>query len=133
MIVERVYKVKEGRPNAVDLIKGERIQLVVNTPRGQDTHFDEKAYPPRRGDGAHSDHHYYRCCAGGGRWNCRHAKAPTTVFALQQLHAETAARQAESAPGTRCPANREEFRLDARRRVCDRSVVLAQPKFRAHR
>jgi carbamoyl-phosphate synthase large subunit len=41
--VERVYKVKEGRPNVVDLIKGERIQLIVNTPRGQDTFFDEKA------------------------------------------------------------------------------------------
>jgi carbamoyl-phosphate synthase large subunit len=40
---ERVYKVKEGRPNIVDLIKGDRIQLIVNTPRGQDTFFDEKA------------------------------------------------------------------------------------------
>ena len=40
---ERVYKVKEGRPNVVDFIKGERIQLIVNTPRGQDTFFDEKA------------------------------------------------------------------------------------------
>ncbi|AFL88273.1 carbamoyl-phosphate synthase large subunit [Terriglobus roseus DSM 18391] len=41
--VERVHKVKEGRPNVVDFIKGERIQLIVNTPRGQDTFFDEKA------------------------------------------------------------------------------------------
>ncbi len=41
--VERVHKVKEGRPNVVDLIKGDRIQLIVNTPRGQDTFFDEKA------------------------------------------------------------------------------------------
>jgi len=41
--VERVFKVEEGRPNAVDLIKGERIQLIINTPRGQDTFFDEKA------------------------------------------------------------------------------------------
>jgi carbamoyl-phosphate synthase large subunit len=43
MIVERVYKVKEGRPNVVDFIKGERIQLIVNTPHGQDPFFDEKA------------------------------------------------------------------------------------------
>jgi carbamoyl-phosphate synthase large subunit len=43
LAVERVYKVKEGRPNAVDLIKGERIQLIVNTPHGQDPFFDEKA------------------------------------------------------------------------------------------
>src|SRR5579884_2442985 len=41
--VDRVYKVKEGRPNVVDLIKGERIQLVVNTPQGVDPFFDEKA------------------------------------------------------------------------------------------
>ena len=43
MTVERVYKVKEGRPNVVDLIKGERIQLIINTPHGVDPFFDEKA------------------------------------------------------------------------------------------
>jgi carbamoyl-phosphate synthase large subunit len=41
--VERVYKVKEGRPNIVDLIKGDAIHLIINTPQGQDTFFDEKA------------------------------------------------------------------------------------------
>jgi carbamoyl-phosphate synthase large subunit len=43
LAVERVYKVKEGRPNAVDLIKADRIQLIVNTPHGPDPYFDEKA------------------------------------------------------------------------------------------
>ncbi len=43
MTVERVFKVKEGRPNVVDYIKGDRIQLIINTPRGADTFFDEKA------------------------------------------------------------------------------------------
>jgi carbamoyl-phosphate synthase large subunit len=43
LAVERVYKVKEGRPNVVDLIKGERIQLIINTPHGADPWFDEKA------------------------------------------------------------------------------------------
>jgi carbamoyl-phosphate synthase large subunit len=43
LAVERVYKVMEGRPNVVDLIKGDRIQMIVNTPYGQDTFFDEKA------------------------------------------------------------------------------------------
>jgi carbamoyl-phosphate synthase large subunit len=43
LAVERVYKVKEGRPNVVDLIKGDGIQLIINTPQGQDTFFDEKA------------------------------------------------------------------------------------------
>jgi carbamoyl-phosphate synthase large subunit len=41
--VDRVYAVKEGRPNVVDLIKGEGIQLIVNTPQGQDRVFDEQA------------------------------------------------------------------------------------------
>jgi carbamoyl-phosphate synthase large subunit len=43
MTVERVYKVMEGRPNVVDLIKGDRINLIINTPHGQDTFFDEKS------------------------------------------------------------------------------------------
>src|SRR5205823_9564097 len=40
---ERVFKVKEGRPNVVDLIKGDKIQLVFNTPHGVEPWFDEKA------------------------------------------------------------------------------------------
>ena len=43
LAVDRVYKVKEGRPNVVDLIKGDRVQLIVNTPHGADPWFDEKA------------------------------------------------------------------------------------------
>jgi carbamoyl-phosphate synthase large subunit len=43
MNVERVYKVKEGRPNVVDFIKGQRIQLIINTPAGLEPWFDEKA------------------------------------------------------------------------------------------
>jgi carbamoyl-phosphate synthase large subunit len=41
--VERVYKVNEGRPNVVDFIKGDRIQLIVNTPQGQERVFDDQA------------------------------------------------------------------------------------------
>ena len=41
--VERVYKVNEGRPNVVDLIKGDRIQLIINTPQGQERVFDDQA------------------------------------------------------------------------------------------
>jgi carbamoyl-phosphate synthase large subunit len=43
MQVERVFAVKEGRPNVVDLIKSDRIQLIVNTPSGQLSVFDEAA------------------------------------------------------------------------------------------
>jgi carbamoyl-phosphate synthase large subunit len=43
MQVERVFAVKEGRPNVVDFIKSSRIQLIVNTPTGQVSVFDEAA------------------------------------------------------------------------------------------
>jgi carbamoyl-phosphate synthase large subunit len=38
-----VYKVLEGRPNVVDLMKSDRIQLILNTPLGRASRFDEKA------------------------------------------------------------------------------------------
>jgi carbamoyl-phosphate synthase large subunit len=41
--VDTVYKVNEGRPNVVDLIKSQKIDLVVNTPLGKASFFDEKA------------------------------------------------------------------------------------------
>ena len=41
--VEKVYKVNEGRPNVVDLIMSNKIDLIVNTPLGRVSRFDEKA------------------------------------------------------------------------------------------
>jgi len=41
--VTPIYKVKEGRPNAVDYIKNGEVALVVNTPLGKDSFFDEGA------------------------------------------------------------------------------------------
>jgi carbamoyl-phosphate synthase large subunit len=41
--VESVYKVNEGRPNVVDLIKSEKVNLIINTPLGRESFFDEKA------------------------------------------------------------------------------------------
>jgi carbamoyl-phosphate synthase large subunit len=38
-----VFKVLEGRPNAVDLMKNGDIHLVINTPLGKASYFDEKA------------------------------------------------------------------------------------------
>ena len=39
--VEKIFKVSEGRPNAVDLLKNKEIQLVINTPAGQLPREDE--------------------------------------------------------------------------------------------
>src|SRR5213083_2725221 len=39
--VQRVHKLQEGRPNAIDLMKNREIQLVINTPEGQSPCADE--------------------------------------------------------------------------------------------
>jgi carbamoyl-phosphate synthase large subunit len=43
LIVETVFKVNEGRPNIVDFIKSGEISLVINTPLGRVSHYDEQA------------------------------------------------------------------------------------------
>jgi carbamoyl-phosphate synthase large subunit len=43
MNVESVFKVNEGRPNIVDHIKSGAISLVINTPLGRASHYDEQA------------------------------------------------------------------------------------------
>ena len=40
---EKVFKVNESRPNSVDLIKNGKIQLVINTPLGATSRYDEYA------------------------------------------------------------------------------------------
>ena len=40
---EEVYKVNEGRPNIVDLVKTAKIDLVINTPLGRESFYDEKS------------------------------------------------------------------------------------------
>jgi carbamoyl-phosphate synthase large subunit len=40
---EEVFKVNEGRPNIVDLVKTAKIDLVINTPLGRESFYDEKS------------------------------------------------------------------------------------------
>lgn len=40
---EPVFKVNEGRPNVVDKIKNGEVQIVINTPLGSESRFDEYA------------------------------------------------------------------------------------------
>jgi len=88
LAVERVFKVKEGRPNIVDLIKGDRIQLIVNTPRGQETFFDEKAIR-RAAVLAHIPTITTIAAAQAAiEGITAMQRRQTTVYALQQLHAE---------------------------------------------
>ncbi len=38
-----VYKVNEGRPNVADMIKSKQINLIINTPLGRVSFYDERA------------------------------------------------------------------------------------------
>jgi carbamoyl-phosphate synthase large subunit len=40
---DAVFKVNEGRPNLVDYVKNDEVQLVINTPLGREAQYDEKA------------------------------------------------------------------------------------------
>jgi len=39
--VQRIFKLAEGRPNALDFLKNRELQLVINTPAGQTPRADE--------------------------------------------------------------------------------------------
>jgi carbamoyl-phosphate synthase large subunit len=43
LAAETVFKVNEGRPNIADKIRLGEIALVINTPLGSASHFDERA------------------------------------------------------------------------------------------
>jgi carbamoyl-phosphate synthase large subunit len=40
---QAIYKVNEGRPNLVDFVKNDDVDLIVNTPMGRTSRFDERA------------------------------------------------------------------------------------------
>ncbi|MFL6229377.1 MAG: carbamoyl phosphate synthase large subunit, partial [Pyrinomonadaceae bacterium] len=91
--VATVFKVNEGRPNIVDHIKQGEIALVINTPLGRASHFDEQAI--RRAalqhnvpcvttmTGAHALVESIAACGDGGGANLK-------PVSLQELHAVAA-------------------------------------------
>ena len=38
-----MYKVNEGRPNIADLVRSQQINLIINTPLGRTSFYDERA------------------------------------------------------------------------------------------
>jgi carbamoyl-phosphate synthase large subunit len=42
LVVESVLKLHEGRPNVIDIIKNGQIQLIINTPSGEEAQADGK-------------------------------------------------------------------------------------------
>jgi carbamoyl-phosphate synthase large subunit len=90
MTVERVYKVKEGRPNVVDLIKGERMQLVINTPHGLEPWFDEQAIRRAAVNARIPTITTLAAARAAAEGIAALQRGEVNVFALQKLHAERA-------------------------------------------
>src|SRR5580698_6735533 len=91
LAVDRVYKVKEGRPNAVDLIKADRIQLIVNTPQGPDPYFDEKAIRRAAVTGRITTITTLSAARAAAEGIAALQRGEVRVQALQALHAERVA------------------------------------------
>jgi carbamoyl-phosphate synthase large subunit len=93
LAVDRVYKVKEGRPNAVDLIKADRIQLIINTPHGPDPYFDEKAIRRAAVSSRIPTITTLSAARAAAEGISALQRGEVRVQALQQLHAERAGRR----------------------------------------
>jgi len=91
LTTDRVFKVKEGRPNVVDLIKGERIHLIINTPHGPDPYFDEKAIRRAAVMGHIPTITTLSAARAAADGIAALQRGETHVQALQHLHAERAA------------------------------------------
>jgi carbamoyl-phosphate synthase large subunit len=92
MSCDRVFKVKEGRPHVVDLIKGDRIQLIVNTPQGPDPFFDEKAIRRAAVTARIPTITTLSAARAAAEGISALQRGEVNVYALQQLQAERVAR-----------------------------------------
>jgi carbamoyl-phosphate synthase large subunit len=92
--VEIVFKVNEGRPHVGDEILNNRIQLVINTPLGRESFFDDRTV--RRIAMMHSVPSITTLTGAGAAVNAIKALRTEglTVRALQEYHAEAATRKA---------------------------------------
>jgi carbamoyl-phosphate synthase large subunit len=82
--VEVVNKVLEGRPHVVDMIKNDRIQLIVNTTEGRQAIADSSTI---RSSAQQRDVHYTTTLAGGEAIceALRHGP-DVSVRCLQEIH-----------------------------------------------
>ena len=88
--VESVFKVNEGRPNIVDHIKRGEIAIIINTPLGRASHFDEQAI--RRAALQYNVPCVTTMTGAQAIVEAIHARqsgADFSVYSLQELHSET--------------------------------------------
>ncbi len=92
MSVETVYKVNEGRPNVVDMIKDGRIRIVFNTPLGGESFYDDSAI--RKSATAHNVLVVTTLTATAATVRAIRAlrERATDITSLQEIHAEAGAR-----------------------------------------
>jgi len=96
---EAVYKVNEGRPNIVDLVKTGKVDLIINTPLGRESFYDEKSIRRaaiRYGVPCITTLSAARAAAQGIR--ALHEQV-FEVAALQDLHGARAKAERQASPG----------------------------------
>jgi carbamoyl-phosphate synthase large subunit len=86
--VTLVNKVKEGRPHIVDMIKSDKINLIINTTEGRQAISDSSAIRYS----AEQHRVYYTTTMAGGDAVCQalNFDGETTVRRIQTLHEELA-------------------------------------------
>ena len=87
MPVKKLFKLSEGRPNALDMIKNGELQLIINTPSGKVAREDEVKIRSTASGDAHPDHHHSArraACLEGIRALREHG---LNVKPLQEYHA----------------------------------------------
>jgi carbamoyl-phosphate synthase large subunit len=94
--VEAVFKVNEGRPNIVDLVKTGKVDLIINTPLGRESFYDEKSI--RRAAIRYGVPCITTLSAAHAVTRGLHSQVEDSmeVFALQDLHRGKAAAQTHS-------------------------------------
>ncbi len=95
---EPVYKVNEGRPNIVDLVKTGKVDMIINTPLGRESFYDEKSIRRaaiRYNVPCITTLSAANAAARGIRALHEHA---VEVAALQDLHGPKAAAHRQSSP-----------------------------------
>jgi carbamoyl-phosphate synthase large subunit len=97
--VEPVFKVNEGRPNIVDLVKTGKVDLIINSPLGRESFYDEKSI--RRAAVRYKVPCITRLSAAQAAARGIRALVEQSfgVNALQDLHANKARAKAEPAAG----------------------------------
>jgi carbamoyl-phosphate synthase large subunit len=96
--VETVFKVNEGRPNIADKIRQGEIALVINTPLGRVSHYDEQAI--RRAALQFNVPCVTTMTGAQAVVEAIAARrtASVSVITLQELHAEVSSQRAEARP-----------------------------------